>query len=99
MTHFDDYFVGDETIKKKNYNEFVLPKEDQASLKDIEKSLDAGKINSSNKNMYLEFLFKMHGKIDVIKRNESEYEGDNNLNVNIYLNSIQSLIKRIQKVQ
>jgi len=98
MSNFDDYFVGDETIKKKNYNEFVLPKEDQASLDDIEKTLKEGKIDSSNKNMYLEFLFKLHGKIDIIRRNEREYEGDNNLNVNIYLNRIQSLIKRIQEV-
>jgi hypothetical protein len=98
MTNFDDYFVGDETIQKKNYNEYVLPKEDQSSLDDIEKTLNSGKVNSSNKNMYLEFLFKLHDKIDIIKRNEREYEEDNNLNVNIYLNMIQSLIKRIQEV-
>lgn len=99
MTNFDDYFVGDETIKKKNYGEFVLAKEDQASLDDIEKTLKAGKINSSNKNMYLDFLFKLHGKIDIIRRNEREYEGDNNLNVNIYLDRIQRLIKKIQEVE
>jgi hypothetical protein len=98
MSNFDDYFVGDETIKKKNYGEFVLPKEDQASIDDIEKTLKAGKVNSSNKNMYLEFLFKLYGKIDIIKRNEREYEGDNNLNVNIYLDRIQRLIKKIQEV-
>lgn len=98
MTNFDDYFVGDETIKKKNYGEFVLPKEDQASLDDIEKTLKAGKVNSSNKNMYLEYLFKMYAKIQTVKNNEREYEGENNLNVNIYLNRIQSIIKKIQEV-
>lgn len=99
MIHSDDYFVGDEIIKKKNYNEFVLPKHDQESLADIEKSLKEGKINSSNKAMYLEYLLKLFGKIDTIKKNEHEYEGDNNLNVNMYLDRIQRLIKKIQEVE
>lgn len=99
MTNFDDYFVGDEIIKKKNYKEFVLPKHDQESLADIEKTLKEGKIDSSNKTMYLEYLLKLFNSIDMIKRNEHEYEGDNNLNVNMYLNRIQGLIKKIQEVK
>ncbi|MGV8151087.1 MAG: hypothetical protein ACP5NV_05145 [Candidatus Woesearchaeota archaeon] len=98
MTNFDDYFVGDEVIKKKNYKEFHLPKEDEDSLKDIEKTLHAGKINSSNKSMYLDFLYKLYVKVQMIKKNEYEYEGENNLNVNIYVDRIQSLIRKINEV-
>lgn len=62
MTNFDDYFVGDEIIKRKNYKEFVLPKHDQESLADIEKTLKEGKIDSSNKTMYIEYLLKLFSK-------------------------------------
>ena len=98
MTNFDDYFVGDEVIKKKNYKEFSLPKEDEESIKDIEKTLKAGKINSSNKNMYLDFLYKLSAKVQMIKRNEYEYEGDHNINVELYLERINSLIRKVSEV-
>lgn len=98
MSNFDFYFAGEEAIKKKNYKEYVLDSVDENNLKDIEKSLEKGIIDSTNKKMMLDYLFNLHKKISEIKRNEFEYEGENNMNVNMYLNRIRKLIEKIQEI-
>lgn len=94
----DPYDISDDEAKKRSYREFVMDRFDEASLKDIETSLEKGKINSSNKKIMIEFLINLHKKISDIKANEYAYEGDNNLNINIYLSRIKNLLEKLYRI-
>jgi len=98
MTNFDDYFTGDEVIKMRAYEEFSLDKVDEANLLEIEKSIHSGKLNKHNSRDSLEYLEDLFRKIQQIKGNEREYEGDANLNVNEYLERIKTLIQQVKRL-
>ena len=94
MSNFDFYFSGDDVIKKRNYKEFILSREDEESLLDIEKSIKEKK--TFNKKDILEFLQKLNAKVYAAKKNEYEYEGENNLNLNEYLDRIKKLMDAVR---
>ena len=98
MTNFEDLFVADETIKKRSYSGYTLEKEEELSLLDIEKTIAQHKVTRHNKTDMLEFLENLHTKILMIKHEEYEFEGDNNLNVNEYLARIQKLMQQLNKL-
>lgn len=95
MSNFEFYFASDEAIKRRNYKEFVLSPLDQDSLKDIENTIAKGKVTDENREEIVEFLEGLHRRIMAVKRNEYEYEGEQNLNVNEYLMHIQKLLQRV----
>ena len=98
MVELDPYFAGEDTLKKRSYTEFKLDKVDKDNIESIEQGLASNTINSGNCSDSLEYLEDLYSKINMIKRDEFEYEGDNNENVNEYLLHIHSLIAKIKRL-
>jgi len=95
----DPYEIDDDSMQTRSYIEFKLEKIDEDNLRDIEKSYSIGKIDSSNKRVMLEYLVKLYKKISDIKKMEHAHEGDDNENINEYLERIISLKKNIEKIR
>jgi hypothetical protein len=95
---YSDDFPDDETLQEQNYKEFKLSALQEKNLKEIEKNVAEGKINSENKEDMLVYLERLYGQINEIKKEESKYEGEENFNINRYLDKIKKLIKEIEKI-
>jgi len=99
MTNYDDYFPSDDsTTLLKAYKEFELSKTDEDNLIDIEKSIENKKLNRYNKKDSADYLDKLYRRIAEVKKNEYDYEGDANLNINEYLSRIKNLINQLDKL-
>lgn len=99
MQKEDPHDLPEETYMKRTYEGFILDKVDEDNLKEIASNLREGKINSSNKKTILEYLSKIHQKINNIKKNEFSYEGEGNTNVNMYIEKIEKLAKKISEIK
>jgi hypothetical protein len=97
MAMDDPYRPDDMSIQSRSYIEFKLEKVDEDNLREIENLLSTQKIDSSNKGWIIEYLTTLYRKIQNIKKMEYVHEGENNENVNEYLERISSLKSRIER--
>lgn len=93
----DSSDLSDEEMQSRSYTEFKLSKVEEDSLKDIEKTVDNKKVNSDNKDFMLKYLAGLLKRVQQVKENERQYEGEDNDNVNEYLARISNLISKIRK--
>jgi hypothetical protein len=68
-------------------------------LKEIEKNIKNHNITKEHKNEILDYLNKLLNYVASIKKQEYEYEGDMNININEYLIKIKSLIEQINTIK
>jgi hypothetical protein len=95
MMRDDPYEPDDAHIQNRSYVEFTLPKTDLDNITSIEKSLADGKITSNNSADSLDYLTRLYKKVFDVKKQEYHYEGDNNENVNEYLERISVLRSKL----
>jgi hypothetical protein len=95
MSIYDPYEPNEKVIQARNYIEFRLSKADNDSIKNIEKSITEGKITIQNSKDSLGYLTNLYKKILEIKKQEYQYEGEDNENVNKYLEKISALRNQI----
>jgi intein/homing endonuclease len=93
------YEIDDSVMQVRGYKEFKLDKIDENNLNDIENSLNNGKISSNNKRDLLIYLNGLFRKIAEIKKREYVHEGDDNENVNEYLERISILKSRVEQIK
>lgn len=93
------YEIDDSIMQVRGYKEFKLDMVDENNLKDIENSLNNGKINANNKRDLLIYINGLFRKIAEIKKKEYVHEGDDNENVNEYLERISTLKSRLEQIK
>ncbi len=98
MPFQDEEFPDSETYKKETYKEFRLSDIQEHNLKEIEVELKNKKINNSNKDTMLEYLEGLYNDITKIKEVEYAYEGEQNFNINRYLQRIKKLMQEIEAI-
>ncbi|HYD03175.1 MAG TPA: hypothetical protein VEC16_02650 [Alphaproteobacteria bacterium] len=96
MVDYDDFELSDEHTKARAYTEFKLSKVEEDNLKDIENTINARKVDASNKGFMMTYLKSLHTKIQNVKENERQFEGDDNANVNEYLERISLLMNKLR---
>jgi hypothetical protein len=94
----DEDFPDDETLKKQNYEEFRLNSVQEHNLKEIEQSLKNKKVNGDNKKDILDYLQDLYTELSIIKKDEYQYEGEQNFNINRELQRIKKLIETVEKI-
>ncbi len=94
----DNEFPDEETIKKQEYSSFKLTEVQEKNLAEIEMELKEKKIHPDNKDEVLDYLENLYSDISKIKEAEYSYEGEQNFNINRYLQRIKKLISEIEKL-
>lgn len=94
----DEDFPDDETLKKQSYQGYKLSSVQEKNLQEIEKELKEGKLSHSNKEDVLDYLNGLHIELLKVREQEYSYEGEDNLNVNRYLQRVKKLIEAIDKL-